>query len=147
MKLVFLRKIPWLSLVFLGLTYSLLGWYLSRYHIGWSIFLLAAVDVLTLTLLWGSNFLGRRIKLGSQSLVLVFLFSATVCLAAILPSVFALAVMVLATQLLARVDLRAAGFSRNRTLWILTFTTALGLALGWTVGLEESLPTFEYWPG
>ncbi len=90
--------------------------------------------------------LGRWIQLGPQSLLVVFLFSGTVCLAAILPTLFALSVMVFATQLLARVDMQAAGFRRNQTLWALTLTTALGLGLGWIVGVEETLPSVEYWP-
>lgn len=143
---VFLRKIPWLSLILLWLTYIMLGWYLSIYHIGWSVFLLVVVFIFTIASLWSGKMLGRWIQLGPQSLLVVFLFSGTVCLAAILPTLFALSVMVFATQLLARVDMQAAGFRRNQTLWALTLTTALGLGLGWIVGVEETLPSVEYWP-
>lgn len=145
MKIGSLSKIPWLSLVLLWLAYILVGWYLSSYHIGWSIFLLVAVDLVTIASLWGGKSLWGRVRLGPQSLILILLFSGTVCLAATLPSLFALTVMVLAAQLLARVDLLSAGLNINHARWILTVTTAISLGLGWIVGLEESLPTFESW--
>lgn len=135
MGVAFFRKIPWASLVLLLLSFALLGWYLSSYHPVWSFWSFAAVVTVTMVTIWGSNSLLRWLKVGSQGLVFSLGLTLVACLAVLVSGLFAQVLMLLAAELLARMQMQSAGFSKNHTLWVLTVVVGLGLGLGWMTGL------------
>ncbi len=135
MGVAFLRKIPWGSLILLLLTFALLGWYLSSYHPIWSFWSFVAVVTATMAIIWGGNSLLRWLKIGSQGLFFSLGLTLVACLAVLVSGLFAQVVMLLAAELLARIQLQSAGFSKNHTLWVLTAVAGLGLGLGWMTGV------------
>lgn len=130
----FLRKIPWASLLLLLLSFALLGWYLSSYHPIWSFWSFVAVVAVTMAIIWGGNSLLRWLRVGSQGLFFALGLTLVACLAVLVSGLFAQVVMLLAAELLARIQMQSAGFSKNHTLWVLTVVVGLGLGLGWMTG-------------
>ncbi|HEY9844677.1 MAG TPA: hypothetical protein V6D03_00605, partial [Candidatus Caenarcaniphilales bacterium] len=131
---VALRKIPWLSLGLLGLTYALLGWDLSTYDVLWTVWFLIAAVAFTAVLTWNSKLVARVVRLGPQSVVLIFIFTLVACLAATFGSLVTLSFLLLATQVLAKLELQLSGFKRSHTLWILMVTAGAAVVIGWILG-------------
>lgn len=130
----FLGKIPWVSLVLLLISFALLGWYLSSYHSIWSLWSFVAVVAVTMAIIWSSDSLLRWLRVGSQGLFFALGITLVACLAVLASGLFTQVVMLLAAELLARIQMQSAGFSKNHTLWVLTVVVGLGLGLGWMTG-------------
>lgn len=150
MGVAFLRRVPWVSLALLLLSFALLGWYLSSYHPIWSFWSFVAVVTATMALIWGGNSLLRWLKIGSQGLFFSLGLALVACLAVLVSGLFAQVIMLLGAELLARIQMQFAGFSKNQTLWVLTVVVGLGLGLGWMAGVmllpkeETSLIQLSY---
>jgi len=146
MKAKFLSRIPWLSLGLVWLSHVLLGWYLSAYHYLWSVWFFIGSVAFTLVLLGGGTLILWFEQIRTQGYFFVLAFTAIACLAATWSSLFALFLTAVAAEFLARVDLRAANFSKKNVFWIRTITAGLALGLGWIIG-STLLPSHKYWLG
>ena len=114
MNIGFLSRIPWLPLILVWMSYALLGWYLSAYHIFWLVG--AFVAAVALGVAWKNiPWLERLLKFGSQSLFVVLIISVLVALAAKESLLLTLIVMPSVTTFLAEIEMRFAGFSKPDT--------------------------------
>jgi len=139
-------KLPihWIAIAILWLTYTLLGWHLSAYHISWLILAFTLALILNFYLTKQGKDLGRLFNFGPRSLITIFALSSLVTLAVAASSVFALISILFAAELLARVEMQTAGFRRSVAFGMMLTIATLGLALGWLFG-NTLLPSSRYW--
>lgn len=133
---VSIKRIPWLSLGLLLLAYSTFSWFLYSLTVSWVVWALviafALVQALLLTAFADSfrtvidNWL--RSDLGYfASVVIGALF---VAFAFVWIRIFSYVLVLVAAEMLARLDLQNAGFNRVQSLLLLTLVSLVGLALG-----------------
>lgn len=133
---VSIKRIPWLSFGLLLLAYSTFSWFLYSLTVSWVVWALviafALVQALLLTAFADSfrtvidNWL--RSDLGYfASVVIGALF---VAFAFVWIRVFSYVLVLVAAEMLARLDLQNAGFNRVQSLLLLTLVSLVGLALG-----------------
>lgn len=138
-------KFPWLSLVLLWLSYSLLGWYLSAYHVFW--FMGVLVAVLALAIAWKSiPCLKDLIRFGSRGswvILIMLVISVFISFIATWTLLLTLIIVPLITTFLAEIEMRFAGFSEVNTFVLLTVTSVLGLGLGEIIDILIS-PSMRY---
>jgi hypothetical protein len=137
------QRFPWLPAFLAALAYMLLGWHLSVFDIFWEIGAFIGAIALTISLIWGGGGIARLLRLGPRSIFSMLLLSGAVTLAVIASSVFALIVIVLAAEALARVEMKSLGFGPISTLSTLTVIAAIGLSAGWISG--HYFPSSAYW--
>lgn len=135
--LLTMRKLPWLSLLLLLATYSIFSWFLLQTvgkPAGLLVAGLALVQALLLTtwLNWLKRFarLWLHSDLGYFTLILILALGSTMAL--VWFKAFSYGIVLVSAELLARLDLQTAGYSRWQALVILTLVSWLGLGLGWT---------------
>jgi len=132
------KRIPWLSLLLLLSAYSTFSWFLYRSTVPWLVwvavltFALLQATLLTTCLGGVRRFLRRWLisDIGYFTVVLLGAFSLVVAL--VWFHIFGYIIMLIAAEVLARLDLQNAGFNRSQALAILTLVSVLGLAVGWT---------------
>ncbi len=133
-----IKKIPWLSLLLLLLAYSSFSWFLYRATVTWVVWLLAFMFALLQAMLLTtfSNELKRVLSIwiksdaGYFSTIIVFAFLVAVAFVWI--QTFSYILVVVAAEMLARLDLQRAEFGRSQALSLLTLVSLSGLAVGWT---------------
>jgi hypothetical protein len=134
----------WLSLIAMVLTYGLLGWQLSAYHVFWSLLALIVVMILVGSLMWGDKMISRMMRMGPQGVVTIFLLSSIMTLAVAASTLFGELLILLATQSLAYLEFQTAGFNRSITLVILWLIGSSALSGGWCIG-ETLYPSTPLW--
>lgn len=129
-------KSPILSLILLFAAYTTFSWFLHRSNVSW----LAWVIVIGFSL--GEALLLTAFASGLRSLIRSWLesdvgyFSTVICSAFLVAialvwfKVFSYILVVVAAELLARLDLLNAGCHRWKTFWILTLVSLAGLMVG-----------------
>jgi len=127
-----------LSLLLLLGAYSSFSWFLYRVTAPITVWvfviLFALIQALLLTAL--SKGLRKFIRqwlssdLGYFSIVMILAVSIT--LALVWYQVFEYVVLMLGTEILARLDLQNAGLNQWQALFVLTLVSVLGLAVGWS---------------
>ncbi|MGF1603616.1 MAG: hypothetical protein ACFCU8_16650 [Thermosynechococcaceae cyanobacterium] len=138
------RLTLWVSLMTLALAYGLLGWQLSAYHVSLAIATILAVCIFTVLLLWGGGLASRMMRIGPRSVLLMLIISLTITLAVATPTLFTLLLILLATQLLARLEFQTAGFNRFVTMGMLSSVSCIALSCGWLVG-RSLYPSNALW--
>jgi hypothetical protein len=131
------QKIPWLSLLLLLAAYSIFSWFLIR-SVGTLAWLLVAVvavlqALFLTTWLDGLKRFARiwlRSDVGYFTLILILAIGSTMAL--VWFRTFGYCLVLVSAELLARLDLQNAGYSRWQALVILMLVSWLGLGLGWT---------------
>ncbi|MGF1494654.1 MAG: hypothetical protein ACFBSC_19835 [Microcoleaceae cyanobacterium] len=131
-----MNQIAWIALLLLLLTYFVMGWHLSVVHLPLHIWLLIALGIVLLAILLttpASTIKQPILKLFQSDLgvfILVIFSSLFIVIVATLKGTFTTLMLILASTILARVELRNAG----RTIWqvlpILILLPLLGLGLG-----------------
>lgn len=132
-----MKKFPWVSLTLLLTAYSTFSWFLYGLTAAWIVFLAFSAAALTQGLLlttWSSG-LKRFINsilasdLGYFSVVMLMgLFTVALL---VWVHVLGRFLLIVAAEVLARLDLQSAGINRFRALAVLTIVAFLGLAVGW----------------
>jgi hypothetical protein len=133
------KKLLLLSLLLLLGTYSVLGYLLSYWTVPWVVwmviilfaFLQASLlanftkDLKTSIREWADSDIGHftTISIVALSLAVVLVWF----------QFFQYVLMILATEVLARVELQHAGLNRSRSLGVLTGISFVGLGIGWTL--------------
>lgn len=139
------NKFPWLSLVLLGLSYSLLGWYLSAYHVFWLMGVLIAAFPSVIA--WRSiPCLEDLVRFGSRGfrvILIMLVVSILISLITTWSLLVTLMLVPLITTFLAGLEMRFAGFSETNTFLLLIVLAGLGLGLGETVDIMIS-PSLRY---
>lgn len=132
MNIEFIGKIPVLSLVALLLSYALLGWYLSAYHIFWLVG--ACVAGIALAISWKSlTWLERLVRFSSRGLFVILILLVISVLFALVTSLSVLIPIVLMpiiTMVLAEVEMRFTGIDKGSRLCFLIILAGFALGLG-----------------
>jgi hypothetical protein len=135
-----LHSFPWLSVTCVGLAYGLLGWQLSALAAFWLIDLWLGTVVAIFALIWRGSAVGRLLfRSGPRSLVTIFMLSMIVTLSIAYAQPFGLALILMLTILLGRLELQTRGLSRRVVLTILSIVAGSGLTIGWCLGREITL--------
>jgi hypothetical protein len=131
---------PWLSVVCVGLAYGLLGWELSALAAFWLIDLWLGTVVVIFTLIWRGSAVSRLLfRSGPRSLVTILMLSMIMTLSVAYAQPFGLALMLMLTILLGRLELQTGGLDRRVVLTILSIVAGSGLTIGWCLGREVTL--------
>jgi hypothetical protein len=136
--------IPLIALVCVGLSYAYLGWQMSAYYWLWSVSAWLFAILLLVTLMQGGVWVGRMLQLGPRGVVSMLVLSTVVTLAVLAYKLFAVLLIMLASQLLARLELQAVGFSRGYTLWLLLVVATTTFVSGWGFG-KTIYPATQLW--
>lgn len=143
MNLVFLKKIPLASLALLCLAYALLGWYLAAHHLFWLVG--AFIAAITLTIAWKNLiWLEKLEKYTFLTWIVALIVSVSIALIAthwILLS--GLIILLLATTVLANIEIHLAGFTGQEKFWILIISAVVGLVIGEIIDIAI-LPSIRY---
>jgi hypothetical protein len=131
---------PWLSVVCVGLAYGLLGWELSALAAFWLIDLWLGTVVVIFMLIWRGAVVGRLLfRSGPRSLVTILMLSMIATLSVAYAQPFGLALILMLTILLGRLELQTGGLDRRVVLTILSIVAGSGLTIGWCLGREVTL--------
>ncbi len=130
------KKLPWVSLTLLLVTYNILGWLLSAVHGPWVIWIVPGVGALliagalTSALPVVTDLIAFTLKSDARAFLVVsvaaFLSVFIICW---LPT-FANVLIVMSAESLARLDLQTARFTQWQSFWILSMVSLAGLGLG-----------------
>lgn len=139
------NKFPWLSLVLLWLSYSLLGWYLSAYHVFW--LMAALVAALPSVIAWKSvPCLEDIVRFGSRGfrvILIMLVISILISLITTWSLLITLIIVPLITTFLAGLEMRFAGFSEINAFLLSIVSAGLGLGLGEIIDIMIS-PSMRY---
>jgi hypothetical protein len=136
MSITIIRKIPWVSLTLALLTYSSLGWVISRADItliewvGVAIAILILVGILTIPgirFVQYSNYLFRS---NTRTFIITLLGAFSLFLMIAWFRLFLDTLVIVAATILVRIDFQTAGFRQIYAFGILSFISLLGLAIG-----------------
>ncbi|ARV58218.1 hypothetical protein BZZ01_05835 [Nostocales cyanobacterium HT-58-2] len=130
-----LKRLPFVSLALLLLTYMTFGWVTSQAHTPWSVRLLTVIAIVFLigglTTSWRRladySFVLFKSKFRSFSISLLAAFLFFLMLAWF--RVFLDILLIVAATILARIDFQAAGFSERQAFWVLSVFSVTGFAL------------------
>lgn len=131
-----LKRLPWVSLALLLVTYAILGWVISAANVRPFVWLVVAIAVFSLVGFWTtpwSNMANYSIfvfKSNLRTFALIILAAFLFFLMVAWFSVFLDSLVVIAAVILARIDFQLIGFSRKQAFWTLSIFSLIGLALG-----------------
>ena len=131
-----MEKLPWISFALLLVTYIILGWLLSALHERWFVWLMVVVVVLlviaALSTPWSNirdgltGLLKSDTRIFFSAIAIASLSFAIVCML----HIFAYALIVIAVNILARLDAQTSGLSARQAFVILAIVSLAGLELG-----------------
>lgn len=132
-----MKKLPWLSLAILFTAYTTFSSFLTHSTVTWLAWAIVLAFTLLQALLLTTLFDGLKVLIarwlksdvGYFTLIMVFSLGITIIFLWI--RVFGYILVLIASEVLVRLDLQNAGFNRTQALVILSFFSLSGLALGW----------------
>ncbi|MBW4657117.1 MAG: hypothetical protein KME15_00435 [Drouetiella hepatica Uher 2000/2452] len=144
------RKFPWLSLALLLAAYATFSWFFTHAftqvltfsntaYLSWSLVLaFTLLEALLLTTQFDGlkSLIGRWLRSDMGYFTLIIAASLGATLAFIWSNVTGYFVVLIAAEILARLDLQNAKFSRFQSFIILTVISVLGLAIGLIASLR-----------
>ncbi len=139
------KKLPWISLAILFAAYSTFSWFLTHATVTWLAWALVLMFTLLQALLLTTLFdgvklvIGRWLKSDVGYFTLILVVSLSVTIALVWFKIFGYFLVLVAAEILARLDLQNAGFNRLQALLILSLFSFLGLAAGWAVSSSALL--------
>jgi Na+/phosphate symporter len=137
-------NLPWFALLLVWLGYVLLGWQLSSHHFAWEVGAWLAGLILTIICIWGGGAIFRQLRLGPRSIGTMLCLSAAVTVAAVASAIFALLCIIIAAEILTRLEMYARNYSPWQILVVLSFLASVGLTCGW-IGGKYWLPSNPFW--
>lgn len=137
LNLLPVKRLPLLSLAVLLAAYSSFSWFLIQSTVSWLAWGLALAFTLLQALLLTTLFDGVKLfisawlksDVGYFTLIIAVSLGVTVIM--VWFKVFGYFLVLIAAEILARLDLQNAGFNRVQALLILTLFSLSGLAIGW----------------
>lgn len=142
-----MSKFPWVSLGVLFAAYTTFSWFLTHATVSWLAWALVFTFTLMQALLLTTLFDGLRAILKSWLrsdvgyFTLIIVMSMGVTIALVWFKVFGYVLVLVAAEILARLDLQNAGFNRVQALLILSLFSFCGLAIGWVASYN---PVFNF---
>lgn len=138
---------PWLAALMLFTAYASFSWFLSHATSTWLAWVVAVAFTLLQALLLTTLFDGfrrfmrrwLRSDVGYFTLIMLGAMSVTVIL--VWFKIFGYFLVLVAAEVLARLELQNAGFNRVQALGILTVVSFTGLAAGWLISFN---PIFRF---
>ncbi|HEY9877715.1 MAG TPA: hypothetical protein V6D29_04625 [Leptolyngbyaceae cyanobacterium] len=133
------RRLPKLSLALLLIAYINLGKFLSAFPsplLPWSIAIASILSLAgLLTLSWSgeSGLITRSLRSDTATFTVIIVLSSLISVVLLWWNVFLYVLLIVAAEILARIDLQAAYCKSAKTFWILSLTSCLGLGLGWII--------------
>jgi hypothetical protein len=143
------KKFPVVSLLLLLAAYGTFSWFLYQSTAPWIVWVVVTTVALTEALLLTTLSQGLRAAIrkwlksdiGYFSIVLIGAFS--IALVLVWHHIFEYIFLILAAEILARLDLQMAGLNRWQSLAVLSIVSLLGLAIGW-VANRAFFPAIEF---
>lgn len=138
-----MKRLPWLSLAILFAAYTTFSWFLTHATatwFAWAIVLAFTVlqALLLTTMLNGlRTFISRWLRSDVGYFTLIMVTSLGITVVFLWFKVFGYLLVLIAAEILARLDLQNAGFNRVQSLIILNIFSLSGLAVGWATSLSE----------
>lgn len=136
------KRLPWLSLAILFAAYTTFSSFLTHSTVTWLAWALVLAFTLLQALLLTTLFDGVKILLGRWLrsdvgyFTLIISASLGVTIVFLWFKVFGYFLVLVAAEILARLDLQNAGFNRLQALAILSLFSLSGLAVGWAASLN-----------
>jgi len=130
------QRIPWISFGLLLAAYSTFSWFLYSLTLNWTVWaliiVLALFEALLLTAFADSlkSIIDKWLRSDLGYFTSVVIAALLVAVAFVWIRVFSYILVVVAAEMLARLDLQNAGFNRVHSLFFLTVISLAGLALG-----------------
>jgi hypothetical protein len=134
--MAFLKRLPWLSLILLLLTYTTFGWVLSRSKTQPILWLVVAIAIvlfianLTIPLSKMADYSVSLFRSNIKSFGVAVLGAFLFFLILARFRLFLDTLVIIAATMLVKIDFQAAGFSQGLAFWITTAFSFAGLALG-----------------
>jgi hypothetical protein len=132
-----LKRLPWLSLVLLVLTYGHLGWIISTTKVPWFVWLVVAMTanfllMTGLTASWARITSSFGIIFKSDSKTFVFVILAALLFFVMIAKfrLFLDSLVIVSAVILAKIDFQTAGFKEAQAFWISFFFSLASLAVG-----------------
>ncbi|MBW4643749.1 MAG: hypothetical protein KME23_12300 [Goleter apudmare HA4340-LM2] len=131
-----LKRVPWVSLALVLLSYSTLGWVISENKVPWTVWLTTVFGVLllvgNLTIPWLKITQVSTIFFRSSTRTFVFaVFSAFLFFLMLAWfRVFLDTLLIIAATILARIDFQTTGCNQKQSFWTMSIISLTGLALG-----------------
>ncbi|MFN4194674.1 MAG: hypothetical protein ACK4HM_02450 [Thermosynechococcus sp.] len=148
-------KFPLALLLLVVLGYVLVGWYLSAYPWMWSAYACLFAAILTVFVVGGTSSLLRSrqsnpkgifsnlvMRVGTPSLFTVLVLSTAVTLAIIAFHIFSVIAILIGTEILVRIEMKAASYQNWQIMLVLIQMAILGVFIGWSIG-HYLLPSSE----
>lgn len=142
------RKLPWVSLAILLVAYATFSSFLAHAAITWLAWAIVLAFTLLQALLLTTLFdglkalLSRWLRSDVGYFTLIIVFSLGVTVVFLWFRVFGYILVLVASEVLVRLDLQSSGFSRVQSLIILSFFSLSGLALGWAASFHPAFSHF-----
>ncbi len=131
-----LKKLPWITLTLVMITYTTLGWLISKAVLPWFVWLVVAIAVLLLTGVvttpWKkfASYCNTVVQSNTKSFTVAILGAFLFFLILAWFKVFLQTLLIASAAILARIDFQVAGFREIQAFWITSIFSLLGLALG-----------------
>lgn len=134
--MLFVKKLPWASLLLLVFTYGFFGWLISATNISWLLWLMGAVYILLIALALTAPFSAIRsfytswLKSDTRAFlsVIVGAFLAVIIINWL--AIFIRILVLLSAAALVRLDLQTAGYTKWQAFGILLSVSLAGFGLG-----------------
>ncbi|AFY31121.1 hypothetical protein [Calothrix sp. PCC 7507] len=131
-----LKRVPWVSLALVLLSYSTLGWVISETKPPWFVWLVLVLGILllvgSLTIPWSKMTEFSLVLFESNTRTFIFAISAAFLFFLMLAwfRLFLDTLLIISAAILARIDFQAAGLQEGQAFWITSIVSLTGLALG-----------------
>jgi hypothetical protein len=131
-----LKRLPWITLTLVMVTYSTLGWVISKASVPWFTSLLVAIAVLFLTGVvttpWKkvATYTNAIVKSNTMSFCFAILGAFLFFMILSWFKVFLQTMLISSAAILARIDFQVAGFREIQAFWITSIFSLVGLTLG-----------------
>lgn len=130
------KRVPWVSLALVLLSYSTLGWVISETKPPQFMWLVVVFGILllvgSLTIPWSKMTEFSLVLFQSNTRTFIFAVSAAFLFFLMLAwfRVFLDTLLIISAAILARIDFQTAGLQEGQAFWITSFFSLTGLALG-----------------
>lgn len=131
-----LKRIPWISLGLVLLTYTSLGWLLTRAHtplyvwIAIAIAILLLLELLTVPWQWLVKYSSSIFDSAFRSFLISLLAACLLFFMIFRFRIFLDVLVIVAATMLARIDFQTAKLSQVITFWMLALFSLSGLSIG-----------------
>jgi len=145
LNVLFVKKLPLVSLTILLAAYTTFSWFLIQSTATWLAWVLVLAFTLLQALLLTTLFDGLKILIGAWLksdvgyFTLIIVVSLGITVVMVWFKVFGYLLVLVAAEVLARLDLQNAGYSRVQALLILTMFSLSGLAIGLGASMRSTL--------